>query len=199
MRANFNTILLATGLAFAAGTLVFLPPLRGSQAPAQLETPLKLTTTVRDQEGISVTVYNSNIGLVKDVRKIQLLLGLSDLKFYQEGDRDDEECFHRRTQIMKFLDGSIAWPFKLGEILSWCMDRVVCRFLGPIRKYFWLFRISTGFQFRLSIQATPRWAARHDGEERHVCAGSCGEVSAHPLSQAWNHAGQLLRGHDSTL
>ena len=81
MRANFKTILLATGLAFAAATLAFLPPLRGSQATAQLETPHKSTTTVRDQEGVSVTVYNSNIGLVKDVRKIQLLLGLTDLKF----------------------------------------------------------------------------------------------------------------------
>ncbi len=56
MKANFNTILLATGLAFAAATLVFLPPLRGSQAPAQLTTPHKHTTTVGDQEGVSVTV-----------------------------------------------------------------------------------------------------------------------------------------------
>jgi hypothetical protein len=81
MRANLKTILLATGLAFAAATMAFLPPLRGSQVPVQLETPHKLTTTVRDQEGVSVTVYNSNMGLVKDVRKIQLLLGLADLKF----------------------------------------------------------------------------------------------------------------------
>ncbi len=81
MRANIKTILLATGLAFAAATLVFLPPLKGSKAPAQLETPHKSTPTVRDQEGVSVTVYNSNMGLVKDVRKIHLLLGLTDLKF----------------------------------------------------------------------------------------------------------------------
>ncbi len=81
MRANLRSILLATGLAFAAATLAYLPPLKGSQAPAELATTNKHTTTVGDQEGVSVTVYNSNMGLVKDVRRIQLPLGLADLKF----------------------------------------------------------------------------------------------------------------------
>jgi len=40
-----------------------------------------ITTTSQDQQSLSVTIYNSNIGLVKDVRKINLQSGLSELKF----------------------------------------------------------------------------------------------------------------------
>src|SRR5262249_8572267 len=40
-----------------------------------------ITTTSQDQQSLSVTIYNSNIGLVKDVRKITLQSGLSELKF----------------------------------------------------------------------------------------------------------------------
>ncbi len=81
MRANLKSILFATGLAFVTVTLCYLPPLRGSQTPLETVTPSRLATTTDDQEGVSVTVYNSNMGLVKDVRRIQLLLGLADLKF----------------------------------------------------------------------------------------------------------------------
>lgn len=40
-----------------------------------------ITTTSQDQQSLSVTIYNSNIGLVRDVRKINLQSGLSELKF----------------------------------------------------------------------------------------------------------------------
>src|SRR5262245_43343665 len=40
-----------------------------------------ITTTSQDQQSLSVTIYNSNIGLVKDIRKINLQSGLSELKF----------------------------------------------------------------------------------------------------------------------
>ena len=40
-----------------------------------------VTTTSQDQQSLSVTIYNSNIGLVRDVRKINLQSGLSELKF----------------------------------------------------------------------------------------------------------------------
>jgi len=40
-----------------------------------------ITTTSQDQQSLSVTIYNSNIGLVRDVRKITLQSGLSELKF----------------------------------------------------------------------------------------------------------------------
>jgi hypothetical protein len=39
------------------------------------------TTTSQDQQSLAVTVYNSNLGLVRDVRRITLGPGLSELKF----------------------------------------------------------------------------------------------------------------------
>ena len=40
-----------------------------------------LKSTLEDQKSVEVTVYNSNIGLVKDVRQIQLPAGEGELKF----------------------------------------------------------------------------------------------------------------------
>ena len=41
----------------------------------------KLSTGIDDQTAVEVTVYNSNIGLVKDLRKIKLIKGTQELKF----------------------------------------------------------------------------------------------------------------------
>jgi hypothetical protein len=43
--------------------------------------PDNVATGVKDQEEVSVTVYNSNLGLVKDVRNLTLANGLTELKF----------------------------------------------------------------------------------------------------------------------
>lgn len=40
-----------------------------------------MTSTIDDQQAVEVTVYNSNIGLVKDTRQIQLPQGEGELKF----------------------------------------------------------------------------------------------------------------------
>ena len=40
-----------------------------------------LTSTLKDQQEMAVTIYNSNIGLVKDIRLINLKTGLLELKF----------------------------------------------------------------------------------------------------------------------
>ena len=42
-------------------------------------------STIEDQESIAITIYNSNLGLVKDVRDVRLSKGVIDLRF--EGDR----------------------------------------------------------------------------------------------------------------
>lgn len=47
-----------------------------ANAPAQ-----SASTGLRDQEAVAVTVYNSNIGLVKDIRRIPLPPGLTELRF----------------------------------------------------------------------------------------------------------------------
>jgi hypothetical protein len=38
-------------------------------------------TGLNDQETVSITVYNSNLGLVKDVRRLPLPIGVTELKF----------------------------------------------------------------------------------------------------------------------
>src|SRR5436309_6530363 len=62
--------------------LIFLvsvkPQFRSEVAQAS---PPSTTTTSQDQQSLSLTIYNSNIGLVKDTRKIRLSPGLSELKF----------------------------------------------------------------------------------------------------------------------
>ena len=39
------------------------------------------TSTVADQTGVAVTIYNSSLGLVKDLRRVKLPLGPSELRF----------------------------------------------------------------------------------------------------------------------
>jgi hypothetical protein len=38
-------------------------------------------STIDDQTAVEVTVYNSNLGLVKDTRKVQLPVGEGELRF----------------------------------------------------------------------------------------------------------------------
>jgi len=68
-------------VSFALGLLLL------SQLPATSDTgstnaPANIASTgLRDQEAVAVTVYNSNIGLVKDLRRLTLSPGLTELKF----------------------------------------------------------------------------------------------------------------------
>ena len=75
----------------AAGALVFA----GSEAPSlfagaepEADAPVHesqpdqdLTTTLNDQSEVSITVYNSDIALVRDVRNLQLARGIGNLRF----------------------------------------------------------------------------------------------------------------------
>jgi hypothetical protein len=73
-------------LLLAAGrfTSVFAAPQNRSDAPVQAPRPLPAetsTTTQKDQVDLNVTVYNSNIALVRDVRQIHLAPGVFPLRF----------------------------------------------------------------------------------------------------------------------
>jgi len=82
MKGKFRIFLRKIGLALAVAVLVPLQS-SGSLASVPTDRARDLTSSIKDQEGVSVTVYNSNIGLVKDVRKISLLTGLTALKFIE--------------------------------------------------------------------------------------------------------------------
>jgi len=52
-----------------------------SQSRKATRSGIGLTTTRADQQSLALTIYNSNLGLVKDVRRIHLATGSSELKF----------------------------------------------------------------------------------------------------------------------
>jgi len=74
MRKSFLPML-AT---FALSTTLLLPLPRSASA-AESGTPA--TSTLKDQTGMALTVYNDNLGLVKDQREISLRKGTGELRF----------------------------------------------------------------------------------------------------------------------
>ena len=63
----------------------------GSAAP--------LTSTLKDQQGVSLTIYNSNVGLVKDIRLIDLKPGVHELKFMDVAAKIDPTTVHIKSLI----------------------------------------------------------------------------------------------------
>jgi hypothetical protein len=51
---------------------------RAASAPAEAQ---NIGTGLNDQESVAVTVYNSDIGLIKDIRRLTLPSGLTELRF----------------------------------------------------------------------------------------------------------------------
>src|SRR5690242_7556993 len=72
----FAPLILAVA-AFAPFRTAAPPSAEAAQNPAQ--TPI--TTTLDDQMELAVTIYNSDLALVRDVRNIQLTRGTADLHF----------------------------------------------------------------------------------------------------------------------
>jgi hypothetical protein len=60
------------------------------------------TCTLKDQQNVSVTIYNSSIGLVKDTRLIDLKPGIHELKFMDVAAKIDPTTVH----IKSLLNGS---------------------------------------------------------------------------------------------
>ena len=76
------TIKIAAAAVSVAAVLFMFTDLPGTiQASDRPVKPYDLTSRLEDQEEVAVTVYNSNLGLVKDTRRVHLSNGLTDLKF----------------------------------------------------------------------------------------------------------------------
>src|SRR5262245_13583876 len=75
MTARFWLAPLALTFAAAASFLPTAPPAASAAGP-QVS-----TTTLDDQADLAVTIYNSDIALVRDVRNLQILRGTTDLHF----------------------------------------------------------------------------------------------------------------------
>jgi hypothetical protein len=61
-----------------------------------------LSSTLKDQQNVAVTIYNSNIGLVKDTRLIEFKPGIQELKFMDVAGKIDPTTVH----IQSLTNGS---------------------------------------------------------------------------------------------
>jgi hypothetical protein len=58
-----------------------------------------LTSTLKDQKDVAVTIYNSNVGLVKDTRMIEFKPGIHELKFMDVAAKIDPTTVHIKSLI----------------------------------------------------------------------------------------------------
>ncbi len=65
--------------------------IQGSSAP--------LTSNLRDQQDVAVTIYNSNLGLVKDTRTIDFKPGIHELKFMDVAAKIDPTTVHIKSLV----------------------------------------------------------------------------------------------------
>src|SRR5687767_1591403 len=72
-----STALLAVSVLAAGATLTY----RATPTVSAQATPAQDQTTLDDQVELALTVYNSDIALVRDVRNLQLARGTSNLRF----------------------------------------------------------------------------------------------------------------------
>ena len=73
MRRVFHSFLLVALAVLFLETIAFAS---GSES-----SPVALTSGLEDQTGVAITIYNVNLGLVKDQREIKLPKGTNDLRF----------------------------------------------------------------------------------------------------------------------
>ena len=57
----------------------------------------QLTSTLKDQQNMAITIYNSNVGLVKDTRLIDLKPGIHELKFMDVAAKIDPTTVHIKS------------------------------------------------------------------------------------------------------
>lgn len=58
-----------------------------------------LSSNLKDQQNVSITIYNSNVGLVKDIRLIDLKAGVHELKFMDVAAKIDPTTVHIKSLI----------------------------------------------------------------------------------------------------
>jgi len=58
-----------------------------------------LSSTLKDQESVAITIYNSNLGLVKDIRVIDLRPGVQELKFMDVAAKIDPTTVHIKSLV----------------------------------------------------------------------------------------------------
>ena len=78
---RFRAIVVRVGVLGIAVATLFLAQQSVSHTASSGGDPKNVSTGLSDQESVSVTVYNSDLGLIKDIRHITLPAGLMELRF----------------------------------------------------------------------------------------------------------------------
>jgi hypothetical protein len=65
----------------------------------QIGSAAPLTSTLKDQQNVAITIYNSNIGLVKDTRLLEIKPGVYELKFMDVAAKIDPTTVHIKSLI----------------------------------------------------------------------------------------------------
>jgi hypothetical protein len=65
----------------------------------QVSDAAPLTSSLKDQQDVAVTIYNSNVGLVKDTRLIDFKPGIHELKFMDVSAKIDPTTVHIKSLI----------------------------------------------------------------------------------------------------
>ena len=87
---NVSIVLMAVALS------VFIGSPEGAAGPAA--TPvLRAAVTQEQQQEVALTIYNGNLGLVKDIRELALPLGTSDVKFMDVAALIDPTSVHLKS------------------------------------------------------------------------------------------------------
>jgi hypothetical protein len=84
---------------FPMKRLVILITLISFLLSLQVTSAAPLTSSLKDQQNVAVTIYNSNIGLVKDTRLIEFKPGVHELKFMDVAARIDPTTVHIKSLI----------------------------------------------------------------------------------------------------
>ena len=77
----------------------FLIPLISFLLSIQIGFATPLTSNLKDQQDVAVTIYNSNVGLVKDTRLIDFKPGIHELKFMDVAAKIDPTTVHIKSLI----------------------------------------------------------------------------------------------------
>lgn len=83
--------------ALVVATLCALPLVSFSSAAAILESN-EIRSTINDQQSVAVTIYNNNLALVKDQRKVKLSSGIQKLAL-----RDVSAQMRAETALLRSL------------------------------------------------------------------------------------------------
>jgi len=78
-------------LSFQVGYALNRVGIQGAAAP--------LTSTLKDHQDVAITIYNSNIGLVKDTRVVEFKPGVHELKFMDVAAKIDPTTVHIKSLI----------------------------------------------------------------------------------------------------